>query len=444
MLARKQGTYTILKDDDCIDDDHIVSGDDKSSITTASTSRKPDSHKKRFRKKTEVQDDQEDEVSSRKERERQVKRRITVNEDSGSESEEERLKDQREKDELVQHMRERDAAATRKLTEQKLARMEEDEAIRRSNAAEHDDMRCLRKYSRQEYLKKREEKKLEELRDDIEDEQYLFEGVKLSEVEQRELKHKKELYELIKKRSEHADNVNEYRMPDAYDQEGDVDQEKRFSVAMQRYRDSNAEEKMNPFSEQEAWEEHQIGKATMKYGSKNKKQASDDYQFVFEDQIDFIKASVMDGDKFDYHEMADSIEKSKAKSASEALAIQWHSTIMSIAHPGALKAPASAGSGKGSHHFGFFPHTAKLQKNGSYWTLKHVQTVDIHPSSGLAQVRPRCVVYHELVLTTKEYMRQITELKSQWLLQPNDLEDTISKKMPHGEGRAENHRKYIR
>jgi len=26
------------------------------------------------------------------------------------------------------------------------------------------------------------------------------------------------------------------------------------------YRDPNAEEKMNPFAEQEAWEEHQIGR----------------------------------------------------------------------------------------------------------------------------------------------------------------------------------------
>ncbi|CAK8572444.1 unnamed protein product [Lathyrus sativus] len=319
MLARKQGTYTILKDDDDIDNDHTDGGDDKSTITTASTSRKPDSRKKRFRKKTEVQDDQDDEEILRKEGERQVKRRTSPDEDSGSESEEERLKDQREKDELVQHMKERDAAGTRKLTEQKLTRKEEEEAVRRSNAAEQDDIHSLRKFSRQEYLKKREEKKLEELRDDIEDEQYLFEGVKLSEVEQRDLRHKKELYELIKKRSEEADNVNEYRMPDAYDQEGGVNQEKRFSVAMQRYRDTHAEEKMNPFAEQEAWEEHQSGKATLKYGSKNKKQASDDYQYVFEDQIDFIKASVMDGDKFDFDEMEDSIEKSKVKSASEAL-----------------------------------------------------------------------------------------------------------------------------
>ena len=35
---------------------------------------------------------------------------------------------------------------------------------------------------------------------------------------------------------------------------------------------------------------------------------------------------------------------------------------------------------------GFFPHSARLQKNGSYRTVKHSQTVHIHPSSGLAQV----------------------------------------------------------
>ncbi|RDX78511.1 Pre-mRNA-splicing factor ATP-dependent RNA helicase DEAH1, partial [Mucuna pruriens] len=108
-------------------------------------------------------------------------------------------------------------------------------------------------------------------------------------------------------------------MPDAYDEEGGVNQEKRFSVAMQRYRDPNAEDKMNPLAEQEAWEEHQIGKAMLKFGSKNKKQVSDEYQFVYEDQINFIKASVMDGDKFDHEETEDSLEKSRAKSALEAL-----------------------------------------------------------------------------------------------------------------------------
>jgi pre-mRNA-splicing factor ATP-dependent RNA helicase DHX16 len=65
---------------------------------------------------------------------------------------------------------------------------------------------------------------------------------------------------------------------------------------------------------------------------------------------------------------------------------------------------------------GFFYHTAKLQKNGSYRTVKNPQTVAIHPSSGLAKELPRWVVYFELVFTTKEYMRQVIEIKPEWLV----------------------------
>ena len=90
----------------------------------------------------------------------------------------------------------------------------------------------------------------------------------------------------------------------------------------------------------------------------------------------------------------------------------------------------------------YFPNCARLQKNRSYTTLKHPQTVHIHPSSGLAQVLTRWIVYHELVLTTKEYMRQVSEIKPEWLIdaaphfyQLKDVEDTGSKKMPRGQGR---------
>lgn len=91
-----------------------------------------------------------------------------------------------------------------------MSKEEEEEAIRRSNALEKDDLEALRKVSRQEYLKKSEEKKLEELRDEIEDEQYLFEGFELTEAERRELRYKKEIYELVTKRwTEDAGEISE-------------------------------------------------------------------------------------------------------------------------------------------------------------------------------------------------------------------------------------------
>ncbi|KAB2633578.1 pre-mRNA-splicing factor ATP-dependent RNA helicase DHX16 [Pyrus ussuriensis x Pyrus communis] len=314
MLVRKQQTYALLDADDDDDDDG-----GRSSVPVVSESRKPDSHKKRFRKKGLSQEDEDDEGIAQEEEKRRVKRRTSPDEDDGSESEEERLRDQREREQLERNIRERDTTATRKLTERKLSKKEEDEAIRRTNAFEKNEIEDLRKVSRQEYLKKREQKKLEEIRDDLEDEQYLFDGVKLTEAEYRELSYKKQIYEIVKKRSDEPEDANEYRMPDAYDDENGVNQEKRFSVAVQRYRDQSAGDKMNPFAEQEAWEDHQIGKATLKFGSKNKKQMSDDYQFVFEDQIDFIKASVMDGDKFDDDGEPSELLESRAKSALEKL-----------------------------------------------------------------------------------------------------------------------------
>ncbi|XP_073049429.1 pre-mRNA-splicing factor ATP-dependent RNA helicase DEAH1-like isoform X1 [Primulina eburnea] len=308
MLARKQKTYKLLEADD----------EEEDMVPVASLPKKEDTRRKKFRKRSELHDDTDDEVVRKGIQDRKAQKRTSHDEDDDSESEEQRLRDQREREELEQHIKERDAAGTRKLTDQKLTKKGEEEAIRRSKALEDDGIGTLRKVSRQEYLKKREQKKLEELRDDIEDEQYLFEGVKLTEAEKRELRYKKEIYELVKNRTEESDDTNEYQIPDAYDMEGGVNQEKRFAVAMQRYRDPTAEEKMNPFAEQEAWEEHQIGKATLKFGSKNRKEKHEDFDFVFEDQIEFIQAAVMDGVNVE-QDSIELVEASAAKSAFEKL-----------------------------------------------------------------------------------------------------------------------------
>ncbi|XP_068084954.1 pre-mRNA-splicing factor ATP-dependent RNA helicase DHX16 [Anabrus simplex] len=95
---------------------------------------------------------------------------------------------------------------------------------------------------------------------------------------------------------------------------------------------------------------------------------------------------------------------------------------------------------------GYFYHVARLSKGGHYKTVKHQQTVMIHPNSSLFEELPRWVLYHELVFTTKEFMRQVTEIESKWLLEvaphyykSRELEDSTNKKMPKqiGKSRAE-------
>lgn len=57
---------------------------------------------------------------------------------------------------------------------------------------------------------------------------------------------------------------------------------------------------------------------------------------------------------------------------------------------------------------GYFYHTARLSKGG-YKTVKHQQTVFVHPNSSLFEELPRWIIYHELVFTTKEFMRQVPQ-----------------------------------
>lgn len=66
---------------------------------------------------------------------------------------------------------------------------------------------------------------------------------------------------------------------------------------------------------------------------------------------------------------------------------------------------------------GFFYCTAKLQKSGSYRTLKNPHTVDVHPSSSMRETPPKYLVYFELVFTTKEFMRNVIEIEPEWLVE---------------------------
>jgi pre-mRNA-splicing factor ATP-dependent RNA helicase DHX16 len=95
---------------------------------------------------------------------------------------------------------------------------------------------------------------------------------------------------------------------------------------------------------------------------------------------------------------------------------------------------------------GFFPNAARLQRGGdSYRTLKQGQSVYLHPSSTLFEVNSKCpkwVIYYELVLTSKEYMRNILPLNPDHLVEvaphyhkKKDLETLgLDKKVPRGEG----------
>ena len=65
---------------------------------------------------------------------------------------------------------------------------------------------------------------------------------------------------------------------------------------------------------------------------------------------------------------------------------------------------------------GFFMQVAKKEANGkTYTTVKDNQTVLLHPSTVLGQ-ESEWVIYNEFVLTSKNYIRVVTGVRGEWLL----------------------------
>ncbi|RWS26883.1 putative pre-mRNA-splicing factor ATP-dependent RNA helicase DHX15-like protein [Leptotrombidium deliense] len=72
---------------------------------------------------------------------------------------------------------------------------------------------------------------------------------------------------------------------------------------------------------------------------------------------------------------------------------------------------------------GFFMQAAHLERTGHYLTVKDNQIVQLHPSTCLDH-KPEWVLYNEFVLTTKNYIRTVTDIKPEWLVKiaPNYYE----------------------
>lgn len=91
---------------------------------------------------------------------------------------------------------------------------------------------------------------------------------------------------------------------------------------------------------------------------------------------------------------------------------------------------------------GLFMQVAHLQRQGHYLTVKDQQVVAIHPSSVLDN-KPPWVLFQEFVLTSRNYVRTVTTVRPEWLMEqcPHyyDLEN-----WPEGETKQEIEKTYRR
>ncbi|EGO60221.1 hypothetical protein NEUTE1DRAFT_127148 [Neurospora tetrasperma FGSC 2508] len=88
----------------------------------------------------------------------------------------------------------------------------------------------------------------------------------------------------------------------------------------------------------------------------------------------------------------------------------------------------------------FFLNAARLNRGGDgYRTLKNNMTVYVHPSSVVKGMDPppKVIIYHELVVTTKEFVRSVIPIDPKWLTEfgghyydAKDVESMTVKKLP--------------
>ncbi|XP_034213883.1 probable pre-mRNA-splicing factor ATP-dependent RNA helicase DEAH9 isoform X2 [Prunus dulcis] len=85
---------------------------------------------------------------------------------------------------------------------------------------------------------------------------------------------------------------------------------------------------------------------------------------------------------------------------------------------------------------GFFANACRLEASshdGKYKTIRGSQEVYIHPSSVLFRVNPKWVLYHSLVSTDKQYMRNVISIDPSWLTEaaPHFYQHQRLKSMVH-------------
>ena len=271
-------------------------------IKTHSNSTKAKGEKRKLRQKDDKADQWESDPEEQAERERryEARRQEALQHDPEYIKEQERLRDLQERDELAERLRHKDQEKTKKLVQDRSSTAAEKEAKRRVDLANDPEARRnilpeLRQLSRQTYLTKREEQKLEELKLMIQAEEEMFEGEELTAEEKHRMEMNRRLLQLAEERKNIKVDVEGYQMPENYIDEKGRKVKKAEDVLKQRYQEPvrKTDQKVD---ERDSWETQQIKKSIMQFGQHQRKEG-DDYDFVFDEEqhIEFMQHETAPG-----------------------------------------------------------------------------------------------------------------------------------------------------
>ncbi|CCA73893.1 probable PRP2-RNA-dependent ATPase of DEAH box family [Serendipita indica DSM 11827] len=284
-------------------------------------------------------------------------------EDEDTRKEKERERDLKERDEFSERLRQREKDKQKKVVEDRSSKSAgaAEAAARRQLAndpqARDAAMPSLRIRSRQEYLTKRELQQVELLRREIQDEENMFRGMKITERERAQLEHKKEVLRLAEERMKIDDRYDGYQLPEDYfTSQGKIDKKKKEEVLYRRYEEAKENKPENFVTDVDQWEQRQTNASTFKTGALDKEEIVEDFDYVFDETqaiqwvMDNALAGEVDPKQAEIQALLDAAEK-RAKSIDEtrkSLPIYTYreELIQAIGEHQVLIVVAETGSGK--------------------------------------------------------------------------------------------------
>ena len=74
---------------------------------------------------------------------------------------------------------------------------------------------------------------------------------------------------------------------------------------------------------------------------------------------------------------------------------------------------------KGRDRSAHWQNAARMMPDGTYRSAREGATLHVHPSSVMFTRQPSTgwVIYHEVVETTKSFMRDLTVIEEEWLVE---------------------------
>ncbi|KMU80003.1 pre-mRNA-splicing factor ATP-dependent RNA helicase prp16 [Coccidioides immitis RMSCC 3703] len=254
---------------------------------------------------------------------------VSVSSDLDEETKRERARqrDLKERDEFAKRLAKKDEQKSKKIVEDRSSTKDSDVARRgalaEDAAAREAAMPDLRLRSRQEYLKKREAKRLALLRRQAsfpprvpersaklkrlaflrkqvaEETAELRENPNLTRREKEDFAKNREVLRLAEERLRIDDHRDGYMLPEDYiTEKGEIDRKRKEEALYKRYVDRDERGQERFITEHEEWENEQTAKAKAQI-TKAEFVDEGDYEYVFDDaqKINFIMDSKLEGDR---------------------------------------------------------------------------------------------------------------------------------------------------